>query len=56
MFQGLAVSHESSLSVHGFAGRTVSVPNLFPSLKNAKTVICLKNKLKTHLFRKAFLF
>lgn len=30
MFQGLAVSHECSLSVHGFAGRTVSVPNLVP--------------------------
>ena len=25
-------------------------------IKNAKTVICFKNKLQTHLFRNAFLF
>ena len=35
-------------------------PKLWNSLpediKNAKTVICFKNKLKTHLFRKTFLF
>ena len=35
-------------------------PKLWNSLpediKNAKTVVCFKSKLKTHLFRKAFLF
>ena len=31
--------------------------NVLPEdIKNAKTVICFKNKLKTHLFKKAFLF
>ena len=32
-------------------------PNSLPEdIKNAKTVVCFKSKLKTHLFRKAFLF
>ena len=30
--------------------------SLTEDIKNAKTVICFKNKLQSHLFRKAFLF
>lgn len=36
MFQGLAISHEWSLSIHGFAGCTVSVPNLVPWFKECQ--------------------